>query len=331
MKDLKKYSLLSLLILSLSSGYAQQTIQFSQYVFNGLAVNPAYAGYKEQWTANFSFRSQWVGINGAPRTGTASFDGLTNDTDKKMGLGFIASNDRLGPQSTSSFYANYAYRLQLDAEDTKRLSFGIGAGATQYSLDGSKFIATDPGDGVIPIGNESKLSPDVRVGVYLYTPKFYIGASVMDLLSGLRSNDITTEGDYKVLRQVRHLYLTGGVMIPLSQSLDLKPTFMLKEDFKGPTNLDLNAYLLINKVIWLGASYRSGVTLWQKNNLQKGLSQSDAVAAIVEFQFSDRFRLGYSFDYTTSRLSSYQSGSHELSLSIGFPGKKARVLSPRYF
>ena len=78
MKDLKKYSLLSLLIFSLSSGYAQQTIQFSQYVFNGLAVNPAYAGYKEDWTANFSFRSQWVGIEGAPRTATASFDGIVD-------------------------------------------------------------------------------------------------------------------------------------------------------------------------------------------------------------------------------------------------------------
>lgn len=331
MKDLKKYSLLSLLLFSLSSGYAQQTIQFSQYVFNGLAVNPAYAGYKEDWTANLSFRSQWVGIEGAPRTATASFDGVTDQQGKKMGLGFIAATDRLGPQNTSAFYANYAYRLQLDAEDTKRLSFGIGAGVTQYNLDGAKFIATDPGDGAIPIGNESKLRPDVRFGVYFYTPKFYIGASVMDLLSGMRKEDVQTEGDYKVLRQVRHIYLTGGMMIPLSESLDLKPTFMLKEDFKGPTNLDLNAYLLISKVVWLGASYRTGVTLWDKKNLQKGLSQSDAVAGIIELQMSNRFRLGYSFDYTTSKLSSYQSGSHELSLSISFPGKRARVLSPRYF
>jgi len=331
MRDLKKYGLVSLLVLGMSSAYAQQTIQFSQYVFNGLAVNPAYAGYKEEWTANFSFRSQWVGIDGAPRTGTASFDGLTDQEGKKMGLGFIASTDRLGPQNTSAFYVNYAYRLQLDAEDTKRLSFGIGAGATQYNLDGSKFISTDLGDGVIPIGNESKLRPDVRVGVYFYTPKFYIGASVLDLLSGTRSDDIATEGDYKVLRQVRHLYVTGGVMIPLTESLDLKPSFMLKEDFKGPTNLDLNAYLLISKVVWLGASYRTGVTLWDKKNLQQGLSQSDAIAGIVELQMSSRFRLGYSYDYTTSKLSSYQSGSHEFSLSMSFPGKKARVLSPRYF
>ncbi|QNK64747.1 type IX secretion system membrane protein PorP/SprF [Pedobacter sp. PAMC26386] len=331
MKGLKKYSLMSLLLLGMSSGYAQQTIQFSQYVFNGLAVNPAYAGYKEAWTANLSFRSQWVGIQGAPRTGTASFDGVADPDRKRVGLGFIATNDRLGPQNTSAFYGNYAYRLQLDAEDTKRLSFGIGAGFTQYSLDGSKFISTDPGDGAIPIGNESKLSPDVRFGVYYYTPKFYLGASVMDLLSGLRSNDIYSETDARVIRQVRHLYLTGGVLIPLSQSLDLKPTFMIKEDFKGPTNLDLNAYLLIQKTVWIGASYRTGVKIWNKNNLQQGLDPSDAIAAIVELNLTDRFRVGYAFDSTTSRLAGYQQGTHEISVSMTFPGKKGKVLSPRYF
>jgi type IX secretion system PorP/SprF family membrane protein len=330
MQGLKKYGLLFLLLLSISRGYAQQTIQFSQYVFNGLAVNPAYAGYKEDWTASFSFRSQWVGIDGAPRTGTASFDGLTRNPNKKVGLGLVATTDRLGPQNTSSVYGNYAYRLQLDAEDTKRLSFGLGFGVTQYNLDGTKFSATDPGDGTIPLGVQSKLSPDFRFGVYYYTPKFYLGASVLDLLSGL-GKDIVTSDNYKVLRQVRHLYLTGGLMLPLSESLDLKPTFMLKEDFKGPTNLDLNAFLLINKTVWLGASYRTGVKIWKKNNLQRDLDQSDAVSGIVEFYLTERFRVGYSYDYTTSKLADYQQGSHEISVSISFPSKKERVLSPRYF
>jgi len=330
MQGFGKYGLLLLLLLSISNGYAQQTIQFSQYVFNGLAVNPAYAGYKEDWTASLSFRSQWVGIDGAPRTGTASFDGLTRNPNKKVGLGFVATTDRLGAQNTSSVYGNYAYRLQLDDEDTKRLSFGLGFGVTQYNLDGTKFNPTDPGDGVIPLGNQSKLTPDFRFGVYYYTPKFYLGASVLDLLSGLGKDTVTSDS-YKVLRQVRHLYLTGGLMLPLSESLDLKPTFMLKEDFKGPTNLDLNAFLLINKTVWLGASYRTGVKLWKKSNLQRDLDQSDAISGIVEFYITDRFRVGYSYDYTTSKLANYQQGSHEISVSISFPGKKERVLSPRYF
>jgi type IX secretion system PorP/SprF family membrane protein len=329
MKNVKGYSFLFALLLNAGVVVGQQTIQFSQYVFNGLAVNPAYAGYKEDWTVNLSFRSQWVGIDGAPRTGTASFDGLTKNPDKKVGLGFIATTDRLGPQNTSSVYANYAYRLRLDAEDTKRLSFGIGFGATQYNLNGSMFIATDPGDGVVPVGNQSKLSPDVRFGIYYYTPKFYIGASAMDLLSG-QGNELTSDS-YRIIKQVRHLYLTGGVMIPLTESFDLKPTFMLKEDFKGPTNLDINAYLLINKSVWIGASYRTGVKLWEKENLQKGLDQSDAISGIVEVFLNPRFRVGYSYDYTTSKLSNYQQGSHEISLSFSLQGKKERVMSPRYF
>lgn len=329
MKNAKRYSLLLVLLLTTGAGFAQQTIQFSQYVFNGLAVNPAYAGYKEDWTVNMSFRSQWVGIDGAPRTGTASIDGLTKNPDKKVGIGLIATMDRLGPQNTSAVYANYAYRLRLDDADTKRLSFGIAFGATQYSLDGTKFIATDPGDGVVPIGQQSKLSPDVRFGIYYYTPKFYIGASAVDLLSG-QGDDVTSDS-YRIIKQVRHLYLTGGVMIPLSETLDLKPTFMLKEDFKGPTNLDMNAYLLISKAVWIGASYRTGVKLWEKSNLQKGLDQNDAISGIVEVFINPRFRVGYSYDYTTSKLSNYQQGSHEISLSFSLQGKKERVLSPRYF
>lgn len=319
----------AIITFNIAIAFAQQTIQFSQYVFNGLAVNPAYAGYKEDWTVNLSFRSQWVGIDGAPRTGTASIDGLTKNPDKKVGFGLIATTDQLGPQNTSSVYANYAYRLRIDEADTKRLSFGLAFGATQYNLDGSKFIATDAGDGTIPIGNQSKLSPDMRIGIYYYSPKFYIGASAVDLLTTGR--DTVTSDSYRIIKQVRHLYLTAGVMLPLSPSLDLKPTFMIKEDFKGPTNLDLNAYLLINKIVWLGASYRTGLKLWDKKNLQRGLDQNDAISGIVEVYINPRFRIGYSYDHTTSELANYQQGSHEISLSFSLQGKKERVLSPRYF
>lgn len=330
MKDSKKYSLLFILLLSMNIGYAQQTVQFSQYVFNGLAVNPAYAGYKEDLTLNLSFRSQWVGIDGAPRTGTASIDGLANIENKNVGWGVVATTDRLGPQNTLSVYGNYAYRLRLDDQDTKRLSFGLGFGVDQYSLDGSKFNATDIGDGVIPVGNQSKLTPNMRFGIYYTTPKFYVGASALDLLSGLNSDSVITDS-YKVIKQVRHLYLTAGAMLPLSDGLDLKPTFMIKEDFKGPTNLDLNAYLLINKTVWVGASYRTGIAIWKKSNLQQGLDKDDAVSGIIEIYLNQRLRLGYSYDYTLSKLSNYQQGSHEISLSLTLPGKRGRVLSPRYF
>jgi type IX secretion system PorP/SprF family membrane protein len=306
---------------------AQQTIQFSQYMFNGLALNPAYAGYKEDLTLNLSSRVQWVGINDAPQTGTVSVDGVVNKDNKNVGLGLIATLDQLGPESNSSIYANYAYRLRLDELDTKRLCFGLAVGATQYSLDGSKFIATDAGDGSVPTGSISKLTPDFRFGIYYYTPNVYFGASIFNLLSGTFNNIVD---DPEVIKPVRTVYLTGGTMVPLSENVDLKPSFMVKEDFKGPTNIDLNTYLAFNRRIWFGASYRTGISTWN-NNLQSNLSEQDAIAAIFQFYINDHFRIGYAYDFTLSKLASYQNGTHEISLSISFPGKKQRVISPRYF
>ncbi|WP_439696522.1 type IX secretion system membrane protein PorP/SprF [Mucilaginibacter sp. AW1-7] len=327
MRGFKLCILTAGLVLLIVKLQAQQSIQFSQYMFNGLAVNPAYAGYKQDWTLNLSSRIQWVGINDAPKTGTVSVDGLTNSTNQNMGLGLIATFDKLGPESTSSVYVNYAYRLRLDEDDTKRLSFGLGFGAIQYRLDGTKFNATDDGDANIPAGTQSNVTPDFRFGVYYYSPTVYVGASVFNLLSGL-GNSIDHLQQYK---QARTVYLTGGAMVPLNEGMDIKPSFLIKEDFKGPTNLDVSNYIVFNKTIWVGASYRTGIKLWKKSNLQSGLDKTDAVAAMVQFYVSENFRIGYSYDFTTSRLASSQSGSHELSLSISFPGKSPRVVSPRYF
>ena len=328
MRKLKYYIFILVPALMSVPAMAQQTVQFSQYVFNGLAINPAYAGYKEDWTLNLSSRLQWTGISGAPQTGTLSIDGVTDPDKKNIGLGLIATFDQLGPESTTSVYANYAYRLQLDDIDTKRLSFGIAFGGVQYSLDGAKFSATDAGDTGIPTGTVSKLTPDVRFGIYYYSPNFYAGVSVFNLLA---QNILNAIDNTALIKQQRTYYLTAGTMIPLSEEIDVKPSFMIKEDFAGPTNLDLTAYLVLKKQVWIGASYRTGVSVLNSNNLQSGLDAADAVAAIAQFYVNDNFRIGYSFDFTTSKLASYQGGSHELSLTITFPGKYTRVLSPRYF
>jgi type IX secretion system PorP/SprF family membrane protein len=324
----RKYILVIALSLIVLQTRAQQTIQFSQYVFNGLAVNPAYAGYKDAWTLNLSSRIQWVGINDAPQTGTASVDGLLNTDNKNVGIGVLATFDRLGPENTSSVYFNYAYRLRLDNDDTKRLCFGMAAGAEQYSIDGSKFNATDQGDGVIPIGTISKFTPDFRVGVYYYSPNVYFGASVFNLLSGA---GIKAIDNTEIVALVRTAYITGGMLVPLTEHLDLKPSVMIKEDFKGPTNVDISSYILFNKILWLGVSYRTGIAIWNQSGLVSAVDNNDAIAAIAQFYINDHFRVGYSFDFTTSKLANYQNGSHEISLSLTLPEKKQRVISPRYF
>jgi type IX secretion system PorP/SprF family membrane protein len=325
--SMKKYILLALFAPVMFTGKAQQTIQLSQYMFNGLALNPAYAGYKEDLTLNLSERIQWVGINDAPQTSSLSIDGLASQDNKNVGLGLITTLDQLGPESSVSAYANYAYRLRLDALDTKRLCFGIGAGFLQYSLDGSKFSADDADDASIPSGTISKITPDVRFGIYYYSPTVYFGASAFNLLSGAFNNIID---DPEIIEPVRTFYVTGGGMIALSDDVDLKPSFMIQEDFKGPTNIDLTSYLAFNRAIWFGASYRMGVSVWN-SNLQGNLEGQDAVSSIVQYYVNENFRVGYAYDFTVSKLAGYQNGTHELSISITFPNKKQRIISPRYF
>jgi type IX secretion system PorP/SprF family membrane protein len=306
---------------------AQQTIQLSQYMFNGLALNPAYAGYKNDWTLNLSSRLQWVGINNAPQTETISADGLLNNNDPNVGVGFIATVDQLGPETNTSIYANYAYRIQLNDADTKRLCFGLGVGYMDYSLNGAKFSAIDQGDTYIPAGTESKGIPDFRFGTYFYTPNWYAGASVFNLASAALDK---LSNSPEVIKPVRTIYLTAGGMVPLSEDIALKPSFMIKEDFTGPTNLDLTSYIAFNEVVWVGGSYRLGLPSFN-SSLQPNLNTEDAAAAIVQIYINENFRIGYAYDFTTSKLSSYQNGTHELSVSITFPSRQERVVSPRYF
>jgi type IX secretion system PorP/SprF family membrane protein len=120
-------------------------------------------------------------------------------------------------------------------------------------------------------------------------------------------------------------------MLPLNQSIDLKSSILLKEDFKGPTNMDISTYLAFNRRIWFGASYRTAIPLWNKKSLERGLHKSDAVAALLQFYPNDRFRIGYSFDFNTNKLSTYQNGTHEISISLSLRSKGERVLSPRFF
>jgi type IX secretion system PorP/SprF family membrane protein len=325
-----------ILVLLLAIGMhsvAQQNIQFSQYVFNGLSINPAYAGYKEDLYLNAVYRHQWAGFPGAPRTGGISLDGVTPASDNKVGLGVQVLFDKLGPQEATSIYGSYSYRIPLDDDGTRRLCLGIGAGVTQYSIDGTALQYIDNNDLAIPMGKNSVWVPDARFGIYYYTPRFYAGASVMDLFS--LYTDATRYNwkgnNYSTIRKTQHLYVTAGTMIPLSEHLQLKPSFLVKEDFKGPTNIDLNAFLLVEERLWIGASYRTDINIWNKTGLQKDLSELNAASAMLEYYASEKLRIGYSYDLNVNRMAGYQGGSHEISLGFLFPSKKYVIRNPRYF
>ena len=312
---------------------AQQDVQFSQYVFNGLSVNPAYAGYREELYLHSTYRQQWAGFQGAPQTGTVALDGVTDVYTKRVGLGGQATWDRLGPQESISLYGSYAYRIPL-ANDS-RLCIGLGVGVTQYAVDGSSRKYVDADDPALTLGKQSTLVPDARFGIYYNTYRTFIGFSIMDLFSAYTGGKMYFGNGtlYSTLRKSRHIYLSGGTVVYLTDDIKLKPSLMIKEDLKGPTNIDLNVFVLLQERLWLGASYRAGVNLWGKTALTSSVDPGTAVSLMTEVFVSDNMRLGYSYDLSTNGISSYQRGSHELSIGILFPhnNKADNTRCPRYF
>lgn len=316
---------------------AQQEVQFSQYVFNGLAVNPAYAGYRGNAYLNATYRKQWVDFPGSPQTGIVSFDGLPGwSQDERVGLGIQALWDKLGPQDYLSLAGSYAYRIPLNEAGTSRLSLGLGVSLAQYSVNGKDLQFTNPNDPGAPAGKVSAFKPDASFGIYYYTPRFYAGVSALQLFSQELKGKLSQAGtgqEYLTIKRTKHYYFTTGYLLELSEQVKFKPSIMVKEDFKGPTSYDLNAFLLLNDVLWIGGSYRSSVSMWKKKDLQDNLSQANAASAMLEYFVGDRLRIGYAYDFTLSGLSSYQSGSHEISIGLSLPGRQRqdRILSPRFF
>ncbi len=269
-----------------------------------------------------------MGMPGAPRTAQLSVDGVTNSASKRIGLGLQMTADKLGPQMNTSLYANYAYRIQLDAEDTKRLCLGLAAGVTQFALDGSLLTPTDPDDRLIYSENETKYVPDVRFGIYYSSPKFYMGFSVMDMLApSILKNDSALN-----ITRRQHYYLIAGTLIDLTESIRVRPGLLLKEDLKGPSCLDLNTMFIFKNRFWFGGSYRTAVSLWDKKYREnQSFTLLNSVSGIIQFQVSERLRIGYSYDYMMNGLNSSQNGTHEISLGWIIPSKSQRVLSPRFF
>lgn len=296
----------------ISSVKAQQDSQFTQYLFNGMHINPAYAGYKEDIYVQSFYRSQWAGIKGAPKSFSLSADGAFNDGN--VGLGLIVSNDQLGAQSYLTAYANYAYRIRIDDDEDSQLAFGIAAGIVQMGLDGNKLEGAKPGDGLIPLGSQSTTVPDARFGIYYTNKKYFAGFSATNMLAKYMAKKNTENMMVPVPQP--HFYLTAGAMFPLNEDVQLKPVILFKDDTKGPSSLDINAFLLLKETIWIGAFYRSSFDLYKKDYQKSNLSKQNAIGAILEVFATENVRIGYSYDYSLNKLRDYNYGSHEISLGF---------------
>lgn len=301
-------AVIGLFLCTINYSYAQQEAMFTQYMFNGLALNPAYAGSHESLSATLLFRDQWTGMPGAPSTQTFSVHSPIKNARIALGLQFI--HDKIAVFDQYGVTGSYAYRIFTDKGT---LSLGLQLGFTSYSADINSLTTYVPNDPVFQ-GSVNKVMPSFGAGIYYYTDRFYVGLSAPQLVTNSLTDDvIEIDAD---ARQERHYFLTAGHMFPISRNVQLKPNVLIKAVEGAPLQMDLNLNALFSEVLWLGVSWRS-------------LSDFDA---LIELQLTDQLLLGYSYDFaSTTDLARVNSGSHELMLNYRFRYSKNKVITPRYF
>lgn len=307
-----KTKLIVFLLLLSGMVNAQQDAQFTQYMYNSININPAYAGSRQSMNIFALHRTQWVGLDGAPVTNTASINTPINDT--KIGLGVSVINDRIGPSDENNLSVDFSYYINT-SEDFK-LSFGLKASANLLNVNFDKLNQYDPNDYSFENNIDNKFSPNIGVGLYWYSDKTYIGLSVPNLLETQHFDRYAGVGSGSYIARERiNYYLTAGHVFDLDYNLKFKPAMMTKLVQGAPLQVDLSANFLINDKFTVGAAYR-----W-----------SAALSAMVGFQVSDSWFIGYGYDMETTRLANYNSGSHEIFLRYEIFNKYNRITSPRFF
>jgi type IX secretion system PorP/SprF family membrane protein len=290
--------------------FAQQEAMYTQYMFNTLSINPAYAGSRNVLSATTLIRSQWTGIEGAPKTTTFTIDAPINR--KKIGLGLQVFKDKIGIMSTTGLVATYAYRIRMDRAS---LSFGLQGGVSQFRANYTNVQLEPYGpSNDVAFGNNANTNfYNVGAGAYYNSDKFYLGLSSPQLMQNVMPS--YSEGQSKNNRQFSHVFLMGGYVLSLNDDFKLKPSFLVKAVKGAPLEGDINANLWIRNVFSVGAQYRTNAD----------------VSGMVEFQVSPQIRVGYAYDHSLTDLQSYNSGSHEVMLRFELGLDRNRVISPRYF
>jgi type IX secretion system PorP/SprF family membrane protein len=302
-----------LLVLTLATvsfgSFAQQDPLFSQYMFNKLAVNPAYAGSRDVLTMDALYRYQWVNIKGAPQTISASVHSpLRNE---HLGLGINLYQDVIGPSINQGAMATFSYRILFP---TSRLSFGLQAGIKYSDILWSRITSNESGDPLLQPTTKNNAVPDASFGIYYYSSKYYVGVSSKQLFQN-QMGVVTVDGRDEFTKLLRHFYGMAGAAFQLSDEVVFRPSMLVKFVQNAPAQMDLNASFQLFGSFWAGVSYRT----------------EKAMSFMTEFNISDNMRIGYSYDVWFNELQAYNKGSHEIRLGFDLDIFKRRMLSPRYF
>ncbi|AJA70817.1 type IX secretion system membrane protein PorP/SprF [Myroides odoratimimus] len=306
-RTIRNISVCMLTLLGAQQMQAQQDPQYTQYMYNTSNINPAYAGTRGNLSIFGNYRTQWVGLDGAPKTANLSVS--TPLGDSGLGLGVNYMNDRIGAMDENNISVDLSYAI--DVNQDYKLAFGLKATANLLNVDYTRLNIYSGKDPVAMTNIDNQFSPNIGAGLYLYSEKSYLGLSVPNFLTTDRydDNEVTT------MRQKAHFYLMGGYVFELNPSLKFKPAFLAKAVSGAPLQMDLTANFLIIDKFTVGAAYR-----WDAS-----------VSALAGFQVNDNLFVGYSYDADTTKLANYNSGSHEIFLRFDLFNNRTRMNTPRFF
>jgi len=287
--------------------FAQQNALYSQYMFNPFVLNPAYAGSRQSVSAVLLYRNQWLGLDGAPVSETFSIHAPLKG--RRVAMGFNVINDKIGPTNNIGAFGTYAYHLP---SNSGKLSMALRAGVYRFQMNGELLDFKAKKDRKNNASITSKFIPSFDFGMYYYTKTFYAGAAVTHLT---QQKIGSYDAENLQAELFRHFIATVGRAFVINEDIVLKPSMLVKYMDAAPVNVDLNLSCLFNKVFWIGASYRT----------------SKDLVLITEFNITDYFRAGYSYDLSLGEMKKYNNGSHEIFIGFDFDiSKNKTLISPRY-
>lgn len=272
--------------------WAQQTPVYSQYYFNELVINPAYAGSHVQFSATSMYRNQWVNFPGSPKT--YLFSAHSSFMKDKMGLGMMVNVDNIGSYSNKMLYFSYAYFLKFPQS---KLSFGLQGGFDFIGADFSKLDLQNPDLSFVPV---NAFKPNIGAGIYYRRKNFFAGFSVPMLINN-KVNYADANAVASSIQQARYYFLRAGGMFPINQmkTVQFNPSILLRSQEGQPLALDVNAAFIFYEVCSAGVSYRT----------------VDAFITFVELKLSEKIHVAYSYDWTVSTINAFSNGSHEFMIN----------------
>ncbi|WP_324024060.1 type IX secretion system membrane protein PorP/SprF [Maribacter sp. BPC-D8] len=300
-------TIIIVVLIGTAEGFAQQDPQYTHYNYNTMTVNSAYTGSRGNLAIISLYRNQWVGVEGAPKTLTF---GIDSPIGKYDGVGLSIVQDEIGPSSETYIDGNYAHQLVVNRKGDK-LAFGLKAGVRFLSIDWSKGLYRDEGDVFLNENVNGKLLPSIGAGAFYYTRNAYIGLSTPNILTNTHYDEIQEAESVERI----HIFLIGGYVFDLNPFLKFKPSFFVKHVVGAPLSADVSANFLMNEKLTLGVNYR-----WD-----------DSVSALFGLQITPQLNMGYAYDFSTTQLTAYNSGTHEIFLRFMLKSSNRIIKSPRFF